>query len=87
MSVCRSTGVWVYTECGHSGVFVHEAVCDPAIGALVCIHSMNLQNERPRWLVLQDRRALSVLLALRRMRREEEEDHSSESMEKLRPIF
>lgn len=66
--VCVGTGIWVYTECGHSGVFVHEAVCDPAIGALVSIHSMNLQNKRPRRLVLQDRRALSVLLTLRRMR-------------------
>lgn len=63
-----STCVWVYTECGHRGVFMHEAVCDPAIGALVSIHSMDLQNERPCWLVLQDRGALSVLLTLRRRR-------------------
>lgn len=69
--VCSSTGVRVYTECRHSGVFVHEAVCDPAIGALVSIHSMNLQNESPCWLVLQDWRALSVLLTLRRKRQRE----------------
>lgn len=68
MCVCFSTSVWVYTECGHSGVFVHEAVCDSAIGALISIHSVDLQNERPRRLVLQDRRALSVLLTLRRGR-------------------
>ena len=84
-SVCFSTSVWVYTECGHGGVFVHEAVCDPAIGALVSIHSMNLQNERPRRLVLQDGRALSVLLTLRRVTQRADvggrEDHSSVSLE------
>lgn len=77
------------TECRHSGVFVHEAVSDPAIGALVSIHSVNLQNKRPRWLVLQDRRALSVLLTLRRVKTAGtevggREDHSNVSMEKLR---
>lgn len=59
-----STCVRVDAECRHRGVFVHEAIRDLSIGALVCIHSVNLQDERPRRLVLQDRRALSVLLAL-----------------------
>lgn len=63
--VCFRTGFWVYTKCRHSRVFVHEAICDPAIGAFVSIHSMNLQNKRPRWLVLQDGCALTVLLTLR----------------------
>lgn len=62
---CFSTCVRVNTECWHSGVFVHEAVCDPSVRALVSIHSMDLEDERPRWLILQDRRALSVLLTLR----------------------
>lgn len=52
--VCRSTGVWVDAECRHSGVFVHEAICDPSIGALVSVNGMDLQNKRSRWLVLQD---------------------------------
>lgn len=51
---CFSTSVWVYAECRHSGVFVHKAICDSAIRALVGIHSVNLQNKRPHWLVLQD---------------------------------
>lgn len=66
--VCFSTGVWVYAKRWHSGVFVHEAVCDSAIRALVSIHSMNLQNKCPHWLVFQDGCTLSVLLTLRRTR-------------------
>lgn len=68
VTVCLSTGIRVYTERRHRGVFVHEPICYSAIGALVSIHSMNLENKRSRWLVLQDRCALSVLLTLRRMR-------------------
>lgn len=52
--VYGSTSVWVNAECRHSGVFVHEAICDPSIGALVSINSMDLQNKCSCRLVLQD---------------------------------
>lgn len=52
--VCGSTGVWVDAERRHGGVFVHEAVCDSSIGALVSVDGVDLQNKRSRRLVLQD---------------------------------
>ena len=93
VSECFSTSFRVNAERGNSGVFVHEAVCDPAIGALVSIHSVNLQDKGPRRLVLQDRRALSVLLTLGRRRWQaerdgwEEEKISNVSMDKPRSIL
>lgn len=64
-TICLGTCVGVNAECRYGGVFVHEAVCDPSIGAFVSIHRMDLQDECPCWLILQDWRALSVLLTLR----------------------
>lgn len=49
-----STGVWVNAERWHGGVFVHEAICDPSIGALVSVDGVDLQHKRSCWLVLQD---------------------------------
>ena len=91
--MCFSTGVWVYAERRHGGVLVHEAVCDPAIRAFVSVHSVNLQNKSSRWLVLQDRCALSVLLTLRRARERAERTGGRKrrpgnvSMEKVRSIL
>lgn len=59
------TSVRMNTEGRYSGILVHESIRDSPIGALVSIDSMNLQNKCPCWLVLQDRRALSVQLTLR----------------------
>lgn len=70
MRVCFCTSVWVDTEARHRGVFVHETVGDSAVGALVCVHGVNLQDEGSRRLVLQDRGAVSVLLTLRSRRRQ-----------------
>lgn len=53
-TICLGTCVGVNAECRYGGVFVHEAVCDPSIGAFVSIHRMDLQDECPRWLILQD---------------------------------
>lgn len=64
-TVCWGTCVGMNAECRHSGVFVHETVCNPSIGALVSVHCVDLQYKRSRWLILQDWCALSVLLTLR----------------------
>lgn len=53
------------TEGRHSAVFVHESIGDSPIRALVCIHGVDLEDERSRMLVLQHRGPLPVLLALR----------------------
>lgn len=41
-TMCFGTCVRVDAECRHRGVFVHEAICDPSIGALVSIYRMDL---------------------------------------------
>lgn len=64
-TVCRGTCVGVNAECRHSGVFVHEAICNPSVGALISVHCVYLQDKRSRRLIFQDWCALSVLQTLR----------------------